>query len=378
MKNKTLYVGDEKKEKNVLDLTGKTVAFTVFLGVFSTLIYYSYIFMPPRGLDKIIFPLSLTVILLVLMTLFIYFASKIELLRKTIWRNIFLFLLVLLLALVFLFISWDIVILFLVVGLLITPLIVSNIWSKAISIGYAKSGYLFPFLIAIIAPAIISLNFCWMDNAFGGLVFEGYIRSEAICRGLGVFIGTVVGIINAIINFILSIFWHCKEIRTSPKRKISKINRIKKVIGATLLVSFIIFSLCFFYLFVLNSSYTHNVFSAQIRAELSRVRINAESYYYRDGHYTGYDESDGWNRIADKVPACSRSIMSDLGYADEEYQIRIDDGGDPDYYAQKYLAWAPLCGTDPQLYYCIDYIGNAMEVSIDPATEENKYDCRKL
>ncbi len=118
-----------------------------------------------------------------------------------------------------------------------------------------------------------------------------------------------------------------------------------------------------------------DAFNTKIKSELSQVRSNAESYFYRGGrgHYTGYDESDGWDRIADKVPACSRAIMGE-----SEYQIRIDDGGDPDSYAQKYIAWAALCGTDPQLYYCIDYIGDAMEVTTDPGTESAIYECADL
>lgn len=110
-------------------------------------------------------------------------------------------------------------------------------------------------------------------------------------------------------------------------------------------------------------------FDTQIRAELSQVRSNAELYYYDvaggNGSYLNYPSSTGWTTLANKIPGCSRALLqaTDLLGA-TSYQVVVQQGASP----QRYIAWAPLCtNPDANRAYCVDSIGNAMEVVMGTA-----------
>ena len=136
--------------------------------------------------------------------------------------------------------------------------------------------------------------------------------------------------------------------------------------------------------FVSISGARESAYDTQIKSELSQVRSSAEMHYYDQGgtygggnvgsQYQAYDDSSGWERLAEELPPCSADVHSrpEVDYTNpNQYQIDVDN--------QRYLAWAALCTEADEAgnphWYCIDSSGNALETMTDPADHEGSFTC---
>jgi len=135
-------------------------------------------------------------------------------------------------------------------------------------------------------------------------------------------------------------------------------------------------------------------FDAQIRAELSQVRSNAELWYYDynggNGSYKNFHKSSGWEVVSTRIPNCSKALLDDQNdpMGSESYQLIIQDNNNAPFPYQRYIAWAPLCS--PPLpgittrAYCVDSLGNVTEVElaavrrVNENTDNDYFNCFNL
>ncbi len=118
-------------------------------------------------------------------------------------------------------------------------------------------------------------------------------------------------------------------------------------------------------------------FDTTIRSYLAGTRSSMEAYYYGEGagSYANYAESIHWEMVKSEIPDCSSERLRALRVENPgEYQMVIEDEKQP----QRYLAFAPFCASDG--WYCIDFRGNAMEVSKMPSPDaqvSSSLDCEE-
>ncbi len=153
------------------------------------------------------------------------------------------------------------------------------------------------------------------------------------------------------------------ETKSSNKKEKSTPVIVIVIIALSVLVVLGIFGLFSGIAFVSLGGARLSAYDTQIRSELSQTRSSAEQHYYDNGgSYQGYNNSDRFLNIAERIPDCSRKILERTKTRGkdsqnfEAYQISVEE--------KKYTAWAPLCSdsdtrSNQYVYFCVDNTGHA-------------------